>query len=123
MDILRFKSIIKIKDKDNLGLPFVLRKSMEQLDGKPFLAGKLKDNKSARFVGDCYLEFDSLTQNYSYFARKVLNNSTTQQHKTQHKNTTTQQYIITHHIGHQIVAYQRIRDSLFHLFGSGHFQL
>eukprot|EP00472_Partenskyella_glossopodia_P007031 CAMPEP_0197521064 /NCGR_PEP_ID=MMETSP1318-20131121/6367_1 /TAXON_ID=552666 /ORGANISM="Partenskyella glossopodia, Strain RCC365" /LENGTH=409 /DNA_ID=CAMNT_0043072889 /DNA_START=159 /DNA_END=1388 /DNA_ORIENTATION=- len=74
LDILRFKSIIKIKDKDNLGLPFVLRKSMEQLDGKPFLAGKLKDNKSARFVGDCYLEFDSLTQNYSYFARKAISN-------------------------------------------------
>lgn len=37
-------------DKEKLGLPFVLRKSMDQLDGKPFLAGKEKDNKAARLL-------------------------------------------------------------------------
>ncbi|GAB5368772.1 hypothetical protein AAMO2058_001348700 [Amorphochlora amoebiformis] len=72
LENLRFKSIIKIKDKEKLGLNFMLRKSLDQLDGKPFLAGKVKDGKTARFLGDCYLEMDSLTQNYTYLARKGI---------------------------------------------------
>uniref|UniRef100_A0A7S3YV23 Protein ENHANCED DISEASE RESISTANCE 2 C-terminal domain-containing protein n=1 Tax=Lotharella globosa TaxID=91324 RepID=A0A7S3YV23_9EUKA len=72
VEYTRFKTIIKIRDKDKLGLPFMLRKSMDQLDGKPFLAGKPKDGKAFRFIGDCYMEFDTLTQNYSYLARKGI---------------------------------------------------
>eukprot|EP00470_Lotharella_oceanica_P006000 CAMPEP_0170178746 /NCGR_PEP_ID=MMETSP0040_2-20121228/13688_1 /TAXON_ID=641309 /ORGANISM="Lotharella oceanica, Strain CCMP622" /LENGTH=339 /DNA_ID=CAMNT_0010422181 /DNA_START=194 /DNA_END=1211 /DNA_ORIENTATION=+ len=72
VEYTRFKTIIKIRDKEKLGLPFMLRKSMDQLDGKPFLAGKPKDGKAFRFIGDCYMEFDTLTQNYSYLARKGI---------------------------------------------------
>mmetsp|Transcript_7986 Transcript_7986/g.12069 ORF Transcript_7986/g.12069 Transcript_7986/m.12069 type:complete len:413 (-) Transcript_7986:72-1310(-) len=72
LDITRFKSILKVVNKEVLGLSFVLRKSLDQLDGKPFLAGLEKDCKTGRFKGDCYLELDSLTQNYNFFARKGI---------------------------------------------------
>eukprot|EP00465_Bigelowiella_longifila_P004610 CAMPEP_0185255336 /NCGR_PEP_ID=MMETSP1359-20130426/4354_1 /TAXON_ID=552665 /ORGANISM="Bigelowiella longifila, Strain CCMP242" /LENGTH=437 /DNA_ID=CAMNT_0027839137 /DNA_START=241 /DNA_END=1554 /DNA_ORIENTATION=- len=72
LDETRFKTIIKIQDKDKLGLPFVLRKSLDQLDGKPFLAGRMKDAKASRTRGERYFEFDTFVQNYTYLARKGI---------------------------------------------------
>jgi len=72
LDETRFKIIMKIQDKEKLGLPFVIRKSLDQVDGKPFLAGRMKDSKSSRTRGDRYFEFGTYGQNFAYLARKAI---------------------------------------------------
>eukprot|EP00471_Norrisiella_sphaerica_P005548 CAMPEP_0184490054 /NCGR_PEP_ID=MMETSP0113_2-20130426/17029_1 /TAXON_ID=91329 /ORGANISM="Norrisiella sphaerica, Strain BC52" /LENGTH=395 /DNA_ID=CAMNT_0026873793 /DNA_START=231 /DNA_END=1418 /DNA_ORIENTATION=+ len=72
VDETRLKTIIKIKNKESLGIPFVLRKSLEQVDGKPFLSGRAKDNKSAMYLGDCYFEHVHIAQNFGYLAKKGI---------------------------------------------------
>lgn len=70
VDVNRFKSICKIMGREKLGLNFFLKKTLDQLDGKPYLPA----NKCSRSRGACYLEFNTFTQSFIYLARKAISN-------------------------------------------------